>query len=68
MTPSLPCAYCGQVDDLETINPTGTHVGKAVTWNCRCGNTRALMISHHIPKGLVRKAIFADEMSNRQAS
>jgi len=23
MTPSLPCDICGQVDDLETVNPRG---------------------------------------------
>jgi hypothetical protein len=66
MTPSLPCANCGQVDDLETVNPIGIHSDKAVIWNCQCGNTRALLISHHIPKELVRKAILADKMGKKQ--
>jgi hypothetical protein len=62
MTPSLPCPKCGQVDDLETVIPIGTHIEKAVIWNCRCGNTRAVEISHHTPQTLVRKAMVADEM------
>jgi hypothetical protein len=62
MTPSLPCAKCGQVDNLETVNPLGIHVDKAVLWNCRCGNTRAVAISHLIPQELVRKAMVMDKM------
>jgi hypothetical protein len=62
MTPSLPCLKCGQVDDLETINPLGVHLDKAVIWNCRCGNSRAVPISHHIPQELLRKAKVAEEM------
>jgi len=59
-------ANCGQVDDLETVDPLGTHADKAVIWNCRCGNTRAILISHHIPKELVRKAKVADKMGEKQ--
>jgi len=44
MTPSIPCAKCGQVDDLETVNPLGIHLDKAVPWNCRCGSTRAVAV------------------------
>jgi hypothetical protein len=62
MTPSLPCAKCGQVDNLEAVNPLGIHVDKAVLWNCRCGNTRAVAISHLTPQELVRKAMVMDEM------
>jgi hypothetical protein len=64
MMSSLPCPVCGQVDDLETVNPLGIHVDKAVLWNCRCGNTRAVAISHHIPQELVKKAMVRDEMSD----
>jgi hypothetical protein len=66
MTPSLPCAMCGHIDDLETVNPLGTHADKAVIWNCRCGNTRAVEISHHTPQELVRKAIVADKMGGKR--
>ena len=62
MTPSLPCAKCGQVDNLKTVNPLGIHVDKAVLWNCRCGNTRAVAISPHTPQELVRRAVAMDEM------
>lgn len=44
MTPSTPCAKCGQVDDLETVDPLGIHLDKAILWNCRCGNTRAVAV------------------------
>ncbi len=62
MMPSLPCAKCGQVDDLETVNPLGIHLENSVIWNCRCGSTRAVAISHHTPQELVKKAIVMDEM------
>jgi hypothetical protein len=68
MTPSLPCAKCGQVDNFEAIKPLGIHMDKAVLWNCRCGNTRAVAISPHTPQAFVRKAIIMDAMrdwSNR---
>jgi hypothetical protein len=61
MTPSIPCATCGQVDELETVNPLGIHLDKAVLWNCRCGNTRAVAVSHRIPPELVRKAMTVDK-------
>jgi hypothetical protein len=66
MTPSLPCAMCGHIDDLEIVNPLGTHADKAVIWNCSCGNTRAVVISHHTPQELVRKAIAADKMGGKR--
>jgi hypothetical protein len=62
MTPSLPCAKCGHVDDMEAVNPLGIHGDKAVLWNCRCGNTRAVEVSHYTPQELVRKAMVVDEM------
>ena len=65
MMKSIPCAECGQVDDLETVHPIGTHADKAVIWNCRCGNTRAVMISHHTPHELIRKAILVDKMDGK---
>jgi len=61
MVLSLPCPNCGQVDDLETVNPLGILMDKAVIWNCRCGSTRAVGISHHAPQELVRKAMVMDE-------
>ena len=66
MTPSLPCAMCGNIDDLETVNPLGTHAHKAVIWNCRCGNPRAVVISYHTPRELVRRAIVADKMGRKR--
>jgi hypothetical protein len=65
MTPSIPCAKCGQIDDLETVNPLGIHLDKVVIWNCRCNNTRAVEMSHHIPQELVRKAVVMNERINR---
>ena len=65
MKPSLPCVKCGKVDDLETVNPIGVLMDETVLWGCRCGNTRAVAISHHIPQELVRKAIIADEIRDR---
>ena len=62
MTPSPRCAKCGQIDDLETVNPLGIHMDTAVIWNCWCGNTRAVAISHHTPWELVRRAMAMDEM------
>jgi len=61
MTKSIPCAKCAQVDDLETVNPLGIHMDKAVLWNCRCGNTRAVAVSYYTPQELVRKAMVVDE-------
>ena len=65
MRPSLPCANCGQVDDLETVHPLGICADTAVLWNCRCGNTRAVVIGCFIPQELVRKAMVMDETRDR---
>jgi hypothetical protein len=67
MTSSPPCAKCGQVDNLESVNPLGILMDKAVLWNCQCGNTRSVAISHHIPQELVRKAMEMDEMGYARA-
>ena len=61
---SIACAKCGQVDDLETVNPLGIHGDKAVLWNCRCGNTRAVAVCDYTAQELVRKAMARDEMRN----
>jgi len=61
---SIPCAKCGQVDDLETVNPLGIHLDKAILWNCRCGNTRAVAVYDYTAQELVRKALAMDEMRN----
>lgn len=62
---SLDCPNCGQVDDLETVNPTGISFGLVVLWNCGCGNTRAIELSESPPQELIRKAILADDMRKR---
>jgi hypothetical protein len=62
MTLSLPCAKCGHIDDLETVPPLGVLMHAAVLWNCLCGSTRAVVISHHTPRELVRRAMAMDEM------
>ncbi len=64
MMESIPCRKCGRVDDLETVNPLGIHLDKAVLWNCRCGNTRAVAVCHDSAQELVRKAMGMDEMSD----
>jgi hypothetical protein len=61
MTPSLPCAKCGQVDDLETIHPTGIVAGQFVEWECPCGINRLVEINRHVPQELIRKAIEAEK-------
>lgn len=33
MEHSLPCPNCGQVDDLETVNPLGIFMDRSVLWN-----------------------------------
>ena len=58
---STPCPYCGRVDNLETIDPTGIHMDRAIQWQCRCKNLRTLEINYHTPQSLVRKAMAADE-------
>ena len=68
MTPSIPCAKCGQIDDLETVNPLGIHMDKVVIWICRCNNTRSVEISHHIPQEFVRKAVIMNERINRHTA
>lgn len=57
MERSLPCPNCGRVDDLENVKPLGILMDRAVLWNCRSGNTRAVDIDYHTPMGLVIKAI-----------
>jgi len=61
MMKSIPCTKCGRVDDLETVNPLGIHLDKAVLWNCRCGSTRAVAVCHYSAQELVRKAMGMDE-------
>jgi hypothetical protein len=61
MTPSLPCKKCGRVDDLETVNPIGIIMGRLIEWECPCGNTRLVEITHHLPQELVRKAMEAED-------
>jgi hypothetical protein len=65
MTKSIPCAKCALVDDLETVNPLGIHMDKAVLWNYRRGSTRAVSVIDHTAQELVRKAMAMDEMRDR---
>ena len=62
MRPSLPCVKCGHVDDMETVNPLGIHMDKAVLWNCACGSTRAIAVIDYAAQELVRKAMVMDEI------
>lgn len=63
MTPSLPCAKCGRIDDLETIEPIRTIMGELIEWECPCGINRVVEI-HRVPRELVKKAMEADEKAN----
>lgn len=57
---SLPCPVCGRIDDLGIVDPIGTHLGKAVLWQCPCGNTRAVLINRRVPHALIEKALVRD--------
>ena len=57
---SIPCPVCGRVDDLASVDPIGTHLFKAVLWNCQCGNTRAVLINRYTPRVLIEKALARD--------
>lgn len=54
---SIPCPICGRIDNLASVEPIGIHLDKAVLWNCRCGNTRAVLINRYIPHALIEKAL-----------
>lgn len=62
---SPPCPICGRIDDLAIVSPTGIHMDKAVLWQCSCGNTRAVLINHHVPRSLIEKALVRNEMQER---
>jgi len=57
---SIPCPICGRIDDLALVDPIGTHMFKAVLWNCQCGNTRAVLINRYTPRALIEKALARD--------
>jgi hypothetical protein len=57
---SSPCPVCGRRDDLALVDPIGTHLGKAVLWQCPCGNTRAVLIRRYVPSALIEKALARD--------
>jgi hypothetical protein len=59
---SIACAKCDQVDGLDTVNPLGIHLDKAVIWECRCGNTRAVAVCDYTAQELVRRATAMEEM------
>ena len=54
---SIPCPICGRIDELAFVDPIGTHLGKAILWNCQCGNTRAVLIKRYTPRALIEKAL-----------
>jgi hypothetical protein len=60
---SPPCPKCGRIDDLAFVAPLGTHLDKAVLWQCPCGNTRAVLINRHVPRVLIEKALVQDVRS-----
>lgn len=57
MTPYLPCAMCGIIDDLETVNPIGIIDGRFIAWKCSCGFIRIVGITNDLPKELAKKAM-----------
>ena len=62
---SIPCHICGRVDNLESVDPIGTHLCKAVLWHCQCGNTRAVLINRYTPRALIEKALARDAGSHQ---
>jgi hypothetical protein len=62
---STPCEICGRVDDLASVDPIGTHLIRAILWDCKCGNTRAVQINRYTPSALIDKAIARDVGSNQ---
>ena len=62
---SIPCPICGRTDDLALVDPIGTHLFKAVLWNCECGNTRAVLINRYTPRALTVKALARDAGSHQ---
>lgn len=57
---STPCSICGRIEDLAFVDPIGTHLLKAILWDCQCGNTRAVLINRYTPSALIEKAIARD--------
>ena len=57
---STPCSLCGRVEDLAFVDPIGTHLIRAILWDCRCGNTRAVTINRYTPSALIEKALARD--------
>ena len=62
---STPCSICGRIEDLAFVDPIGTHLIKAILWNCQCGSTRAVLINRYTPGALIEKAIARDAGSHR---
>jgi hypothetical protein len=58
---SSPCPTCGRIDDMTSVDPIGTHLDKAVLWQCQCGNTRAVLINRYTPRSLIEKALARDD-------
>ena len=57
---STPCSICGRIEDLALVDPIGTHLIKAILWDCQCGNTRAVLINRYTPSSLIEKALARD--------
>ena len=62
---SIPCPICGRVDDLALVDTIGTHLFKAILWNCQCGTTRAVPINRYTPRALIEKALARDAGSHQ---
>ena len=62
---SIPCPICRRIDYLALVDPIGTHLCKAVLWNCQCGNTRAVLINRYTPRVLIEKALARDAVSDQ---
>ena len=62
---STPCSICGRIEDLACVDPIGTHLIRAILWDCKCGNTRAVLINRYTPSALIEKAL-ARDVGSRQ--
>jgi hypothetical protein len=64
MLRSKPCPKCAAVTDLDKHPLAGIHDNKLIMWNCQCGTTRMIPISHHVPQSIVRRALDAQQLND----
>jgi len=62
---STPCSICGRIEDLAFVDPIGTHLIRAILWDCQCGSTRAVPINRYTPSALIEKALARDMGSHQ---